>query len=289
MTLLPTVLSQKLEACLNTPIVNTTPISGGSINEAYLLQTQKGDFFLKYNQGNFAKALFEAEVSGLRTLAVKGGVETPKILSGDEAGAYSFLLMEYIEPGLRNTNFWENFGSSLAQLHQQSQDQFGFHQSNFIGRLPQRNNLHATWSEFYAAERILPQVKMAIDDHKLPLSVHSSFDRLCQKANDFFPQEPPALTHGDLWSGNFLVNQQQQLVLIDPAVSYAHREMDIAMTYLFGGFDQQFYRSYQLHYPLQPGFSNRLEWYQLYYLLVHVNLFGGAYTNQVLRIVKRFQ
>nr|WP_162276804.1 fructosamine kinase family protein [Mucilaginibacter pedocola] len=150
-----------------------------------------------------------------------------------------------------------------------------------IGSLHQSNRQHKSWADFYAEERLQPLVKMAVDSRELGKSDIQQFDKLYAKLPELFDLEPPALIHGDLWSGNFLIDIKGIPFLIDPAVYLGHREMDLALTTLFGGFGATFYEAYQQHYPLSPGFQQRIKLWCLYPLLVHVNLFGGGYSNQL--------
>ncbi len=232
--------------------------------------------------------MFEAEAMGLDLLRKTNTFRIPATIAHGSTEAGAFLLMELIETGYRASGFWEEFGASLAQLHRHSVGQFGLDHHNFIGSLPQPNHPHPTWPEFYIHERLQPQLDLALQSQRLSSSDAKHFEKLYLKLPELCPAEPPALTHGDLWSGNFMVAADSHPVLIDPAVSYAHREMDLAMSRLFGDFDRPFYRSYEEVWPLAPGFEQRLPIYQLYYLMVHVNLFGGGYVGSVRTVVRQF-
>ncbi|MEL6717273.1 MAG: fructosamine kinase family protein, partial [Bacteroidota bacterium] len=266
----------------------TNWIGGGSINEARLLNTSKGKFFLKQNDSPIAHDLFRVEVEGLNILRKANCLQIPKVILSEQAENTAFLVLEFIEEARPTPSFWENFGISLANLHRHTKAQFGGIFDNYIGALPQYNPSFERWTDFFIQARLLPQMVMAKQLNRITSSDEKAFERLFLQLPNYFPKEPPALTHGDLWSGNFLCNQKQNVVLIDPAVGYAHREMDIAMTYLFGGFSPIFYQSYQAVFPLAPRFQERLELYQLYYLLVHVTLFGGGYIQSVRNILKKF-
>lgn len=231
--------------------------------------------------------MFRTEAMGLALLGAPRVIATPKVHAHGVAGDCAFLLLEYIGPGHRNRLFWEDFGASLAALHGTTSAQFGFAHDNFIGSLPQSNRRHDSWREFFAQERLMPQMRMARAHNRLNASDEKRLENLCGNLSSICPDEPPALTHGDLWSGNFLCNAESKPVLIDPAASFAHREMDLAMSRLFGGFDAVFYQSYEAAWPLAPGFEERIEVYQLYYLLAHVNLFGCDYVESARRILQR--
>ena len=285
---IPPILVSACEAILESPIITCSTLSGGDINEARLLGTENELIFLKFNDAPFAKNMFEVEAKGLQILANTQTLKTPKLIAFGKANHFGYLLLEYIPSENNITNFWSDFGIGLAKLHQTTAPLFGLEHDNYIGRLAQHNNQHPSWNEFYTLERLQPQVKMAIDNGLLNTNLILLFDSLYKNINSICPEEKPALIHGDLWSGNFIVSKNVGTVLIDPAISYSHREMDLAMSLLFGGFSKEFYNSYQTEFPLAKGFDNRVEIYQLYYLLVHLNLFGRAYKNSVKRILKRF-
>jgi fructosamine-3-kinase len=278
-----------IENLLGTSLTSAKPLSGGDIHRAALLATSdERQFFLKYNSGSLASQMFKTEALGLTLLGASKVIAVPKVHGQGTAGGYAFLLLEYVPPGHRSRRFWEDFGTSLAALHGTTSAQFGFAHDNFIGSLPQSNKRYDTWQNFYSEERLLPQMRLARERNRLNANDEKQLESLCKKLSSICPDEPPALTHGDLWSGNFLCNLESAPVLIDPAASFAHREMDLAMSRLFGGFDAVFYQSYEDTWPLAPGFGERVEIYQLYYLLVHVNLFGGGYMESVRSILRQY-
>ncbi len=287
--MLPALLSSQIQNLLSALITSAEPLSGGDIHRAALLTTNDGrQFFLKYNSGLHSSEMFRTEALGLALLGASKVIAVPKVYGHGPAGDHTFLLLEYIRPGHRNSRFWEDFGTTLAAMHGTTSAQFGFAHDNFIGSLPQSNQRHDTWQKFYSEARLLPQMRLAHEHNRLNANDEKQLENLCKKLPSLCPEEPPALTHGDLWSCNFLCNPESKPVLIDPAASFAHREMDLAMSRLFGGFDAVFYQSYEDAWPLAPGFEARLEVYQLYYLLVHVNLFGGGYVESVRKILRRF-
>lgn len=286
--MVPTVIIERLRQVLQTGILQTKPITGGDINQAYLVSTPNGNFFLKTNRYPFALQMFEAEAKGLNALSAAKALRVPTVLLAGMEGGTGFLLMTYHPASIRPGGFWEEFGASLAKLHCKTAPNFGFDHDNYIGTLPQHNCPHDNWVSFYIEERLLPQVELALLSKRLQSADYESFNQLFKRLPDICPAEPPALIHGDLWSGNFLCDPAGMPVVFDPAVSYSHREMDLAMTRLFGGFDREFYRAYEAAWPLAPGFEQRLPVYQLYYLMAHVNLFGGSYVNQVRSSLRQF-
>ncbi|MCL4127062.1 UNVERIFIED_CONTAM: hypothetical protein GTU68_010994 [Idotea baltica] len=176
----------------------------------------------------------------------------------------------------------------LAKLHRSTDPDFGWKHDNYIGSLPQKNTTHTQWSDFFIEERIQPQLRRAINGGKVDKHIHSGFEKLFQQVEKLFPKEPPSFIHGDLWGGNLLTDTNGAPVLIDPAVYYGHREMELAFMTLFDSQPPQFYEAYESIYPLDSGWMDRIEICNLYPLLVHVNLFGGGYIESVLHILRRF-
>ncbi|MFI5134781.1 MAG: fructosamine kinase family protein, partial [Chitinophagales bacterium] len=241
------------------------------------------------NDANKFPKMFEAEMKGLHLLndAVPG--IAPRVIAQAESGNDQFLILENIEKGKTQKEFWNDFAKKLAALHKRSSDFFGLDHSNYIGSLPQSNKKHNDWISFFILERIEPQLKLAIDAKELPSFIHRSFEKLFSRLLEIFPSEKSSLLHGDLWSGNYMIGHDGWVKLIDPAVYFGFREMDLAMSKLFGGFDSSLYKFYHEEFPLENGFEKRLDICNLYPLLVHVNLFGGHYAAQVQAIVRRFQ
>jgi fructosamine-3-kinase len=199
------------------------------------------------------------------------------------------LVLELLENGPQARNFEDRLGEGLAALHRFGTPGFGLDHDNFIGSLPQRNLPHARWSDFYWAERLEPQLSRAVAAGQASARLRSGLERLSARLPELVgPSEPPARLHGDLWGGNLHADAQGVPCLIDPAVYGGHREVDLAMMRLFGGFGERVFRAYEAAYPLAPGHAERVELYQLYPLLVHVNLFGGSYVNSVERSLARY-
>lgn len=259
-------------------------LHGGDINEVFLLQCREGDYVIKLNHRHRYPDMFAAEAKGLQLLGSVEGVITPGVITTGHWQESSYLLLEYCPEGTPQDDFWKQFAQTLALLHRQSQEKFGLDHDNYIGCLPQRNGAHSNLISFYIQERLEPQFALAEQKG----FVFSQRDRFYKKLDALLPEESPALIHGDLWNGNYLVSDRGMPILIDPAVCYGPREMDLAMMRLFGGFPQQVYEVYQELIPLAPGWEERIEIWQLYYLLVHLNLFGSSYLGQVQRIVDRY-
>ena len=278
-----------IESLLGSPITSITHVAGGDINEAHRAECTDGrHFFIKTNP-NAPSEMFQREAEGLAWLKGKHGLRVPEVFHSSKVGEPAYLIMEWIEPGRRLANFDEKLGRGLATLHSESPGQFGWHADNFIGHLPQSNTLEPTWIEFYRNQRLLPQIKMASRKRKLSSSAMKTLEHLLAGLENHLPNtERPARLHGDLWSGNVHTDKSGHPVLIDPAVYGGHREIDLAMMKLFGGFSERTFRAYHESYPLEAGWESRIELYQLYPLLVHVNLFGGHYAQSVERIANRY-
>lgn len=268
------------------PSAACAPVSGGDINPAFSLDHRGARYFLKVNDALRFPNMFVTERNGLLTLS-DASFRTPAVLRCGVAGGKQYLLMEWINTGRRTADFWKTFGRSLAALHAKDQAAFGWHEHNYIGSLVQRNDVCDRWPDFFRQYRVMPLVKMLRDSGKYTATDVSNAEKFCDTIDDIFPEEKPSLVHGDLWSGNFMVDKNNQPLLIDPAVYCGHREMDIGMTKLFGGFDDIFYREYCNVFPLQKGWEERMPVSQLYPLLVHAVLFGGSYVNRTIAIVNR--
>ncbi|WP_119079261.1 fructosamine kinase family protein [Chitinophaga alhagiae] len=280
-------LAQALSAQLSVKIqINSAErVYGGDINDTFRLETNEGRWFLKTNDARKYPDMFIREHDGLEELWQTGALAVPRPLCTGAAGNRAFLVTEYVEKGAAAPDFWEGFAAGMARLHEQTQPFYGLQAANYIGSLKQYNTPYSNWPVFYAFNRLMPLARMAYDQHRMEQSVLRQIEQLCRRLPALFPDEPPALLHGDLWSGNFLVGTNGKACIFDPAVYYGHREMDIAMTRLFGGFDTRFYYTYQAIRPLENGWQQRIGLCQLYPLLVHLNLFGGSYYNDIKEIL----
>lgn len=284
----PPAIQSDISSRLNCTLSDFEFISGGCINQGGKLKTSSGEFFLKWNSSKKYPGMFRAEAEGLALLRSAKTASIPKVVLTDSSENFQYLLLEFIVQGKSSSTYWQKLGEQLSQLHQHSFSDFGLTFDNYIGSLPQQNKRHSSWISFYTEERLKPQVKMALMNGKLEAGIAKKFDTLFGKLPELITEGKPSLLHGDLWSGNLIVNSHGNPCLIDPAVFYGNREAEIAFTYLFGGFDRIFYDSYQSNFPLEKGFDSRIDLYNLYPLLVHVNLFGGGYLNQVVSILRNY-
>lgn len=279
-----------LERVVNTKVelLDFRNVSGGCINQGGKLTTTQGNYFLKWNDAKRFPDMFKKEALGLALLREPKAAKIPSVIAVGENSRTQFLILEFIETGRPNAMYWNELGKSLAALHKQTSSAFGLDHDNYIGSLPQDNSKNDNWIDFFIQSRINPQLKLAVDNGKLNVSQLRSFECLYKELPSLLPIDRPSLLHGDLWSGNVIVDHAGAAVLIDPAVYYGHREMELAYTQLFGGMESDFYNAYFEAFPVVSGFDNRVDIYNLYPLLVHVNLFGGGYANQVISILNRF-
>lgn len=281
-------ITNYITAQLNEKIIATRSLSGGDISSAYLLQTTTKNYFLKVNDKPFALEMFRAEQQGLQAIEETQTIAVPHVHLVDSVDGKSFLLMDFVESKRPDSSDYERLGRQLAELHQCTQTDFGFSGDNFIGSLPQRNQPHTDWAEFYWFERILPQLQMALAKQLLRKNETPSKEKAIAVFNNIFGNVMPSLIHGDLWSGNFLIAVKGTPYLIDPATYFGHSMVDIAMSKLFGGFGTSFYNAYHEIIPKSENYSQQIELYQLYYLLVHLNLFGSGYYSSVSSILKKY-
>lgn len=291
-------------------ITGTDRLSGGDINKAYGLTLNTGDhIFMKANAKSNAD-FFTAEAAGLSAIEATGTIKTPEILctgtdDGEEVG-YSFLLLKFIKSAKPRADYWEVFAQELAALHKAdtkkimeigtgngdggtsgTAGKFGFFQNNFIGARPQDNTPAENWITFFRDYRLAPQFKAA--DSYFSESDRTQIIKLLDHLEDFLIEPvSPSLLHGDLWNGNVMCGPEGKAMLIDPAAYIGHAEVDLAMTELFGGFPERFYDAYREANPLEPGYENRRDLYNLYQLLNHLNLFGPTYLGPVLSIVEEY-
>jgi protein-ribulosamine 3-kinase len=264
-------------------------VGGGSINASWRVTDRSGGaWFAKVNKVSAFPGLFEKEQRGLALLERQGIIRVPSVVGVAAKEDCQVLVLEWIEEGPRTEGFWRSFGEQLARLHGVSNSHFGLDEDNYTGALPQANGGLSSWTEFFVQRRLAPQLSLAARNVLVDRGVIEGFERLYRVLPGIFPEEAPALSHGDLWSGNFLCDAESRPVLIDPAVYFGHRSMDLSMTTLLGGFDKCFYESYASNHPLPPNYREQWEICNLYPLLVHLNLFGESYQGNILHTIRRF-
>jgi fructosamine-3-kinase len=273
--LIPARIAPALVAALGSDVASATRLGGGCISPAWHVRLLDGrDLFVKAAPADASADLLETEAESLRRLAAAGAIRIPAVL----AEGSGWLALEWLAPGRPTRDSWRGLGRGLARLHRTQGPGFGWDRDNYIGSLPQRNGKAASWAEFWTQHRLLPQLQRAAS--RLSSRALADFEVLLDRLPELLEpgvEDGPSLLHGDLWSGNVLTTAWGP-ALIDPSSYYGHREVDLAMAELFGGFPAAFREGYAAEWPLLPGASARRPVYQLYYLLVHVNLFGGSYV-----------
>lgn len=259
-------------------------VGGGSINRCFALPGKEGTrYFLKTNsdKGEETRDMFAAEFAGLMELADAHCVRVPRPIGLGAADGCAWLLLEYLSLGRRTVRAEGTLGTLLARQHRCCAASFGWSRDNTIGSTPQRNMQRKDWIEFFGEQRLGFQLRLAADNG-LAASLESASSRLLDSLPNFFENYRPeaSLLHGDLWGGNWGVTSDGEPVCFDPAVYYGDRETDLAMTKLFGGFGPEFYAAYNDEWPLDAGFQQRCDLYNLYHVLNHLNLFGRGYLGQ---------
>jgi fructosamine-3-kinase len=264
-------------------------LSGGDINDAFAVTLADGrSLFVKTNDRS-PPGMFEAEARGLAWLAEAQAIRLPDVLSVGAPGEPPYLALELLASRARRPHFDEELGRGLAALHRFGAPRFGLDHDNFIGSLPQSNRLASRWVDFFRMERLEPQLALAVRSGRADRDMRRGFERLFARLSELVPPvEPPSRLHGDLWAGNLHVDDAGAPCLIDPAAYAGHREMDLGMMRLFGGYSERTFAAYEEAFPLAPGASERVYLHQLYPLMVHVNLFGGGYARSVQGILDRY-
>ena len=282
-------LQNRLENWAGETIRNRSSVGGGCIAQTEKIVLISGrEIFIKSGMGH--AGAFSKEANGLRELATTKALRVPKVLHVED----DLLILEFIQSGQQPGNFFEIFGRQFAALHRDSQPTIGFSEDDVIGATPQRNIAAGEeamdWAAFYWRHRLLFQFTLAEKNGLVSVDFQRAFHKLETRIPEILrgSEEPPALLHGDLWRGNFMVSEKGEPVLIDPAVYYGHREADLAMTLLFGGFAPRFYAAYNEAWPLAAGWQERIDIYKLYHVLNHLNLFGGGYLGQAEGLVRKF-
>jgi fructosamine-3-kinase len=287
-------ISDGIKACFgeSVTIKDKSYVGGGDINEAQCLLLSNGEKIFVKSNSIYNKGFFEAEEIGINAIAATETIQVPELLfrGVDESTEKAFLSMRYVSGASRVQGFWEMFGQSLANMHLAdtsgfvSDGKYGFDTDNYIGATQQINSPRDSWVEFFRECRLAPQFKMA--ERYFDNSSVKKIIKLLDKLPELLIEpKQPSLLHGDLWSGNYIVGDDGQAWLIDPAVYVGHAEADLAMTELFGRFPTEFYNSYATVNPIDSGYKDRRDLYNLYHLTNHLNLFGETYLSAVLSTI----
>jgi fructosamine-3-kinase len=263
------------------------PVGGGCIHRAYVLECGGKRFFAKINTAAYREH-FLAEEDGLVALR-EAGMRVPQVFSLGTTPGYAYLLCGFLDLGTLDTASARALGRALARTHARDAGcRYGWHRANYIGATPQSNHWHDDWASFWAEERIAPQLALA-RENGLGERLQTLGERLLARIPHLLSrhQPKPALVHGDLWSGNAGTVGDGEPVVFDPAVYVGDAEADLAMTELFGGFPRSFFEGYAEMATIAAGYETRKPLYNLYHVLNHANLFGGAYVGQAERVMTR--
>lgn len=287
---IPNSVLKRIEEWAEEPIQMLSHQHKGNRNTTAVIQLRSGlQYFVKYS---FSPDVdMSLEVRGLQTIEQKGVIPTPVVRYCEK----DLILMDYFVKGKIGYNFFYNFGAQLAKLHEESAITFGLSYDNYLGSTPQLNVAEGedafSWTSFFWNKRLLPQYRL-IEQKDMTdrtfVDMFSKLEKVFPKILQPVESDAPSLLHGDLWSGNYLTGEDGQAVLIDPAIYYGHREADLAMTSLFGGFDSDFYKGYDDTLPLSDDWENRQNIYKLYHMMNHMNIYGTAYRPQAIGLMSYY-
>ena len=260
------------------------PVSGGCINNTFLATSETDSkFFIKANSQT-PHDFFKAEAEGLKLLSRTNALRIPKVIDCNN----NAICLEYIDSSAKDQSYWRKLAQGLLAIHNTTSDKFGLATNNYCGSTPQLNSQMENGYYFFAENRIKYQVKMGVDNKLLSKDDVVAIDKVLNRIEDIVPYQSASLLHGDLWGGNIFTDEKGMPVLIDPAVYYGWPETDLAMTKLFGGFSPEFYNAYFEAAKLEQGFEDRVDIYNLYHLLNHLNLFGTVYLGQVRTAYRKY-
>lgn len=268
-------------------INNMKRVAGGSINESFLVETQCDRYFVKHHADS-PVGFFELEAAGLRLIRETLSISVPNVLAFSDKKGEAFLIIEWVE-GHGTSETQVKLGERLAAMHQNFGAKHGFEKDTFIGTLPQPNGLFSNWLDYYRDRRLRAQLELGVRKHSITGRRQEQLEKLLERLEDWVPRDvPPSYLHGDLWGGNWLAGPGGEPYLIDPSFLYGDRHFELAFTELFGGFATVFYEAYASQFPLADYYEDIKPLYQLYYLLVHLNIFGETYGGQVDAVLRRY-
>jgi len=274
---------EKIEDRLGKQIISYDNSFTSPISSTYKITLcDKREYFIKSYGEN--PQMLQSELKGLTLLGSCKAIKVPKVIEIID----EYLILEYIPSQKASNVHFKEFGTQLAFLHQIKNDFFGLDHDNFIGRTPQSNTPYDTWEAFFKTQRLEYQYQLLCQKNRISTQFDDLFHRLIEIYQLLLKNHDPtpSLLHGDIWFGNLMVNLDNQVVIIDPASYFGDREADLAMTKLFGGFPNEFYKSYEKVAPLPLGWEKRFVLYNLYHIMNHMNLFGMSYEHQAIAMIK---
>lgn len=280
-------ITERIENFRGVKVKKAESLSGGCISNAYRVTFEDSTSFLIKLNEQLPGDMFIKEAHGLKELKKAGAIKVPDVFLYDN----DFILTEFINTSVKQRYFFEEFGRKFALLHKYTANEFGFYEDNYIGSTPQINiNDESTknnWTSFYFNMRLFYQFKLAERNGYADSRLRDAFRKIEDKIDAILAVDnvKPSLLHGDLWNGNYMADENGNACIIDPAVYYGHREADLSMTKLFGGFPTSFYEAYNEEYPLDEGWKYRENIYMLYHVLNHLNIFGRGYYAQALQLM----
>jgi fructosamine-3-kinase len=279
-------LAAALAEQLGAAVAQLLPVAGGDVSQAFRAQLADGRAVFVKTRAEHVPGMYAREAEGLSWLDEASALRLPKVLAVDER----WLALEWIASGPRSAQYDQALGRGLGRLHAFGARRFGLTQDNLIASLHQDNRACDDWSEFYGQRRLLPLAAEARKRGALQAALEARIAKLCTRLPSLCGErETPARLHGDLWSGNVMVDERGDPVLVDPAVYAGDREIDLAMLQLFGAPSARFFAAYDEVYPRKAGADERVALYQLYPLLVHVCLFGASYVKMLTQALSRYE
>jgi fructosamine-3-kinase len=282
------VLQRALEAALNTTVTRATRVHGGDVAVSYAVDLDDGRHVFAKTHPAAPPNFFTTEATGLAWLRAAGAVEVPEVLAVSDDPP-NHLVLEWIDEGRAVPSTERDLGQALAALHRAGAPSFGREDRRSTGSRGLPNEPCATWTEFYASNRLLPLARLARDGRVLRPSTIAAMEHVANRLDEFgAADEPPARLHGDLWAGNRLVDANGRSWLIDPAAHGGHREFDLAMMRLFGGFGGDCFAAYDDAFPLARGWEDRVALHQIAPLVVHAIKFGGGYVGATERAIAQY-
>ncbi|WP_077324278.1 fructosamine kinase family protein [Virgibacillus siamensis] len=260
---------------------------GGSINESYFVETEQQKYFIKFHP-DAPDRFFELEAKGLELINGTNSISVPDVLAYSDVKGSAYLVLEWVE-GTKKPQTEALLGDRIAQMHQATGKQHGFPDDTFIGLLPQPNGLFDNWLQYYRDRRLSAQLKLGIDRNRMTGNRRIRMEKLIDNLHNWVPDDvAPSYLHGDLWGGNWLTGKDGEPYVIDPSFLFGDRHFELAFTELFGGYSADFYQAYKKRFPVMRDYEDIKPLYQLYYLLVHLNIFGEMYGGAVDAILKRY-